>query len=55
MVAPARTPASELATPTPASSWQWMPTSHPTSATTAAVAASIASGSVAPLVSHSVT
>ena len=55
MPAPARTAASELATPHSASLWQWMPTGVPSAATTAAVAAATSCGSDAPLVSHSVT
>ena len=55
MPAPARTAASELATPHSASLWQWMPTGVPSAATTCSVAACTSCGSEAPFVSHSVT
>ena len=55
IVAPARTAASEFATPHSASLWQWMPTGVSSAATTAAVASSTSCGSEAPFVSHSVT
>ena len=56
MRAPARTAASESATPHSASLWQWIPTcAAGSAATTAAVASSTSCGSEAPLVSHSVT
>ena len=53
--APARTAASVLATPTPQSSWQWMPTTSPQRATMEAVTSSTRSGRVPPLVSQRMT
>ena len=55
MPAPARTAASELATPHSASLWQWIATRGPIAATTAAVASATSCGSEAPFVSHSAT
>ena len=55
MPAPARTAASEFATPHSASLWQWMPTGVAIACTTAAVASATSCGSEAPFVSHSVT
>ena len=56
-VAPASTPASELATPHSASLWQWIPSrTAPASAARASVVASVTWwGSDEPFVSHSVT
>ncbi len=55
-VAPASTAASEFATPTPQSSWQWMPTGWPSSpAHTPAVASAIWPGRDEPFVSHRTT
>ena len=56
-VAPARTPASELATPHSASLWQWMPrrTAPPSEVHASAVASVTWWGSDEPFVSHSVT
>ncbi len=55
--APASMAASELATPTSASLWQWIATraSGPTAVTTAAVASATCPGSEEPLVSHRAT